>query len=218
MTIRGYELRTTELAHRDTPGSIFRSLEQVDFLASSETRLFTCFRFVDVESDWGTAWRKHQREDCIALDLVFLNHVDLPFYGSSLATLPAGLQRLVIGLTTRDVFAEVVTRCATKFKAWGHDPAQIQERLTFWFENEGYTRIWKLFDLFERDASLSDCEGVIPWLEFDDIVLMYERWITLHGADFATTLDSRFYYERIGSSPRNRKKRGPLIHKEGVDD
>ena len=206
MTIRGYELRATDLAHRDTEESIFRSLEHVDFLASSETRFSICFRFLDIECDWGTAWRKHRGEDCIGLDLVFLNHVDLPFYGSSLATLSAGLQRLVIGLTAQDVFAEVIDSCATKFKTWGHDPAQIHERLTLWFDNEGYTRVWNLFALFESDASLSDCEGVIPWLEFDDIILLYERWLASHGADFQTTLDSRFYYARIGSNPRNKKK------------
>jgi len=218
MTIRGYQLRSTNLAYRDTEETIFRSLEDVDVLASSEARLSVCFRFLDVECNWGTAWRKDRGKDCIGLDLVFLSHVDLPFYGSSLAALSAGLQRLVIGLATRDVFAEVVDSCATKYKAWGHDPAQIHERLTFWFDNEGYTRIRKLFALFERDASLSNCEGVVPWLEFDDIVLMYERWIASRGADFTTTLDSRFYYERIGSSFRNRKKWVSLMHKEGLND
>ena len=78
--------------------------------------------------------------------------------------------------------------------------------MAFWFDSEGYARIRKLFALFEGEASLSDCEGVIPWLEFDDIVFMYERWLASQGAGFVTTLDSRFYYERMGSKPRNRKK------------
>jgi len=115
MEIRGYSLRATDPAHRDSPSTIFRGLEHVDVLASSETRLGTCFRFLDAACDWGTAWRKSRGEDRIGLDLVFLNHVDLPFYGRSLAALSPGLQRLVIGLTARNVFAEVVNSCATKF-------------------------------------------------------------------------------------------------------
>ncbi|GKX57420.1 hypothetical protein SOASR030_35320 [Leminorella grimontii] len=206
MTIRGYELRSTERAYGYSLRTIFDELERVDFLASAETRIFTCFRFLDAKSDWGTVWRKIKGEDCIGLDLVFLNDVDLPFYNTTLAALSSGLQRLAIGLTTRDVFIEVLDSCAHRFKEWGHDPAQIHARLESWFHNEGYSQIWKLFDLFGQDTNLSDCERLIPWLTFDDVVFLYERWHASQGKNFVSTLDSRCHYKQIGLIPKNKKK------------
>jgi hypothetical protein len=205
LLIRGYELRATDRTYADSNRSIFWGLEDASVLASSETRLFTCFRFLPGTAEWGTAWRKERGKECINLDLVFLTDIELPFFGCNLASLSPGLQRLVIGLASRDVFVEVVDNCSGKLSAWGHDPAQIKNSLAHWFERQGYAGIESLFSLFEGDADLSDCEGVIPWLDFDDVVSLYEQF-TMRRSDFTTRLDSRFHYENVGTKPKNKTK------------
>ena len=92
VTIRGYELRSTDPAASDTGASIFSSLESAEAGGSStETRLFTVFRFLPTSADWGTVWRKARGENRIDLDLVFLTDTAQNFWGSMLVELSSSL-------------------------------------------------------------------------------------------------------------------------------
>ena len=206
VTIRGYELRSTDPAASDTGTSIFSSLESEGAGASStETRLFTVFRFLPTSAGWGTVWRKARGENRIDLDLVFLTDTALPFWGSTLVQLSPGLQRLVIGLAAKEVFQETITDCAEKFRAWGHDPLQIEQQFADWFDEQGYTRIAHLFEQFDANVNLSECEGTIPWLDFDEVLFVYERFAT-HRSEFTARVDARYFSERSGQKPKNRKR------------
>ena len=207
VTIFGYELRSTDPTASDTGKSIFTSLESANICASSETRLFTVFRFLPSSANWGTAWRKAKGENCIHLDLVYLTDVTLPFWQARLLDLSPGLQRLVIGLAAKEVFDETIKGCANRFSEWGHDPVQIREQFASWFAEQGYTRIERLFNQFEADANLSESEGIVPWLDFDEIVLIYERFAT-NRSEFKNRLDSKYFFELSGKKPQNKKRAG----------
>ena len=104
-----------------------------------------------------------------------------------------------------EVFDEATMGCATRLTEWGHDPAQIRVQFATWFADQGYTRIERLFNQFEVNANLSDCEGIVPWLNFDEIVLIYERFAT-NRSEFKNRLDSKYFFELSGKKPQNKKR------------
>ena len=98
-----------------------------------------------------------------------------------------------------------ITDCAEKFRAWGHDPLQIEQQFADWFDEQGYTRIAYLFEQFDAHVNLSECEGTIPWLDFDEVLFVYERFAT-HRSEFTARVDARYFSERSGQKPKNRKR------------
>ncbi len=199
-TIEGFYVQGPE----DRRIDILNGLNAFDVLAAPEPRISCAFRFLRIEHDWGTAWRKSKNANSISLDAVFLVDHVIPFFAAPLIELSPGLQRLVIGLTAHELFKEVIQTKSRLFEAWGHDPEELLEKISHWFSVSGYTGIQSLFSMFEQDENLADCNMAIPWLTFDDIVFLYERHV-LASHLFTFKMDSSLYYSIINENPNNKK-------------
>jgi hypothetical protein len=196
-SLTGFESLTVQL---------FDEIETELFEASEERRFFCVFRFLRIEYEWATQWRKSSNENWVGLDLVFLDDAFLPFYDAQFKDLSRGIQRLIIGLTTFDTFTLVLKDKQKLFEKWGHHVDNIIEKLKVWFISNGYLNIHNLFTMFDRDMGFYECESAIPWLSSEDIVFLYEKHIANQSL-FFTNFDSNAYFMSIGKLAKNRKKK-----------